>query len=60
MIHKFVMSSSMKSGPRQQQWQIHFPSLQLREAWDKPTSIAHQGCPPKVRCQRLMEVQWFH
>lgn len=58
MIHQFVMSSDMKSGPRQQHWQMHFLSLQLVEDWDKPTSIAWQGCPPKVRCQSLVEVQW--
>lgn len=53
----WFLNSNMKSAPRQQHWQIHFPSLQLEEDWDKPTCIAWQGCPPKVRCQRLMEVQ---
>lgn len=45
VIHKFVMSSNMKSGPKQQHWQIHFPSLQLGQDWDKPTSIAHLKMP---------------
>lgn len=56
----WLPGSYMKSGPRQQCWQIHFPSVRLGEAWDKATSIAGQGWPPKVRYQRVMAIPWLH